>query len=248
MARIRAPRARASSARSRTSTAAPSADDEAVPVRVEGTGRGRMFVSPPGQRAHLAEPGDQRGASEAPRAPPVITTSQAPLRSRSRAVPIAVVPEAQAVAVTSEGPRAPNSIETYPAAMLTDSMGMSRGETRRGPAVEEPSVLGLPGLGAADAVAEDDADPGCRPRSPGPGPSRRPPPWRRPAPVGWSGRTARPGAAEHGGRVEAGHGAGEVGRDIREFRHSAACVPTPCRMRSQDAAVPIPAGVIMPSR
>ena len=42
--------------------------------------------------------------------PPAITTSQAPERSRSRAVPSAVVPDAQAVTVTRLGPRAPCSM------------------------------------------------------------------------------------------------------------------------------------------
>ncbi len=59
----------------------------------------------------LARPAIAVGVS-ADSLPPARTMSHSPLRSMLRATPRAVVPDAQAVAVTRLGPRAPQSMAT----------------------------------------------------------------------------------------------------------------------------------------
>lgn len=66
-------------------------------------------------------------------APPATTMSQAPERSIWWAVPMATVPEEQAVETAWLGPWTPRSRLTLLAAPLTTLSGASFGETRRGP-------------------------------------------------------------------------------------------------------------------
>lgn len=61
------------------------------------------------------------------------TMSQAPVRSIWCAVPMATVPDEQAVETAWLGPCAPRSVATLLAAPLTTVSGASLGETRRAP-------------------------------------------------------------------------------------------------------------------
>ena len=61
--------------------------------------------------------------------PPVMTTSHRCASNRSRARPMAVVPEAHAVATTMLGPVAPHSMDSWPASMLGSCMGSSSADT-----------------------------------------------------------------------------------------------------------------------
>ena len=70
---------------------------------------------------------------------------------------MALVALAQAVATAEFGPRRPYWIETWPLAALTISLGIVKAETLSGPFCEQPLVLGLDLVQAADARAEDHA-------------------------------------------------------------------------------------------
>ena len=70
---------------------------------------------------------------------------------------MALVALAQAVTTTWFGPRSPYWIESWPLAALPISLGMVKAETLSGPFVEQPLVLDLDRLQAADARAEDHA-------------------------------------------------------------------------------------------
>lgn len=104
------------------------AEDESVTVGVEGrqacSGRS-VRVDRARIRAKHAAVARARPDSQ----PPVRTMSQAPLRSRSRATPMAVVPDAQALDTVKLGPRAPVSMATSPATMLGTLRGSASGET-----------------------------------------------------------------------------------------------------------------------
>ncbi len=66
-------------------------------------------------------------------APPATTMSASPERISSRPRPIALAPAAQAVHGAMQGPLAPMSIATCPAAMFSRPMGRVMGETSEGP-------------------------------------------------------------------------------------------------------------------
>lgn len=124
------PRARASASRSSTSTAAPSAITK--PSRSAAKGRDAAPGSP--VRAESApirwKPEVITGVTAAS-APPATAMSHRPARSRWRAVASALAPDAHAVSVAREGPWAPRSNSTSPAAMLGISMGTSAGRPAR---------------------------------------------------------------------------------------------------------------------
>ena len=66
-------------------------------------------------------------------APPPIATSQRPVAMRRAAAAIACVPAAQAVQITSDGPRQPSRMEMPAAPALAIIIGTRRGETRSAP-------------------------------------------------------------------------------------------------------------------
>src|SRR5690348_18180558 len=69
--------------------------------------------------------------------PPHSAMSHLSISSRSRASPIAVVPDAHAVVTTMLGPVAPNYCEMQPAAMFGSCRGSRCGETWCGARSEE---------------------------------------------------------------------------------------------------------------
>ena len=66
-------------------------------------------------------------------APPAIMASASPRSMMRKASPMECAEVVQAVAVASLGPRAPNLIDTCPAARLTIDPGMKKGDILRGP-------------------------------------------------------------------------------------------------------------------
>ena len=72
--------------------------------------------------------------------------------------PIECADAVHAVHVARFGPRAPNRIETCPAARLMIDAGMKNGEMRRGPPLIELEVLALDGAEPPDAGRDEDAD------------------------------------------------------------------------------------------
>ncbi len=80
----------------------------------------------------LAKPATAEGTMAAS-APPAITASAYPWRIRRMASPMAFEPDAQAVTAGIAGPRQSWRMAIIPAAMLPSSIGMKRGDTRRGP-------------------------------------------------------------------------------------------------------------------
>jgi hypothetical protein len=131
-ARGRTRRARASTARSSTRKPLPSAITN--PSRPASNGREAEAGSASRRDSApmRAKPVTVSGVTLAS-VPPATTTSHRPCRIRSSAVPRAVAPEAQAVAVTRLGPVKPRSIATCPATMLGSISGMNRGEIPSGP-------------------------------------------------------------------------------------------------------------------
>src|SRR3954470_4503749 len=129
---MRAPRALANSYSSRISTPDPSPTMK--PSRSRSNGRlalagsslrvdsARSAPNPPIPIGVIA-------ASE----PPAIITSAAPRLMISKASAIACADAEQAVQVAEFGPRAPNRIDTWPAARLMIADGMKNGEILRGP-------------------------------------------------------------------------------------------------------------------
>jgi hypothetical protein len=65
--------------------------------------------------------------------PPVIITSACPVWITLKASPMALVAEAQAVAMAEAGPRRPKWIETWPLPALTISLGIVNGLILEGP-------------------------------------------------------------------------------------------------------------------
>ena len=66
-------------------------------------------------------------------APPARTASQRPLAIRRWPASNECVPDAQAVAIVSHGPRQPRRIETAAAPAFAIIIGTRNGDTRRGP-------------------------------------------------------------------------------------------------------------------
>ena len=66
-------------------------------------------------------------------APPQIITSASPRSMILKASPMACAPAEHAVHVALLGPRAPNRIETWPAARFAIAAGMKKGEIFPGP-------------------------------------------------------------------------------------------------------------------
>ena len=65
--------------------------------------------------------------------PPPMATSQRPVATRRAAAAMAWVPAAQAVQITSDGPRQPSRMEMPAAPALAIIIGTRRGETRSAP-------------------------------------------------------------------------------------------------------------------
>ena len=65
--------------------------------------------------------------------PPPMATSHRPEATNRAAAAMACVPAAQAVTMTSDGPRQPSRMEIPAAPALAIIMGTSRGDTRRAP-------------------------------------------------------------------------------------------------------------------
>ena len=125
--RTAAPRARAISHSSSTSTAAPSVMTK--PSRSMSKGR----LTPLADRAvMLVNPAvavGVNGASE----PPAATMSQRPVEMSRAALPMAWVPAAQAVATFSHGPIQPYFIDRVADPALAIIIGTKNGDTRLGP-------------------------------------------------------------------------------------------------------------------
>ena len=90
--------------------------------------------------------------------PPAIITSASPRRMISNDSPIECAEAVHAVQVARFGPRAPNRIDTWPAARLMIDAGMKNGEMRRGPPLMQLEVLALDGREPADARRDEHAD------------------------------------------------------------------------------------------
>ncbi len=178
--------------------------------------------------------------------PPATTMSQRSSRSRSRAVPMAVAPEAQAVATTRLGPLAPNSMAVWPASMLGSCIGSSSGETRAGDSSTSTRcwVSTVPGPPSAQPRMTPTRAPsqvcGSSPASAIASRAATSANW-----VKRSSRWARrppsscPGS-QSGTRQE-------IRTGFPSRAGSSAAVGRPARTAAQEAAVPMPAGVTRPS-
>src|SRR5690606_5470096 len=84
-------------------------------------------------RARMAQNPAKASGTKAASVPPVIMTSASPNWRIRKASPMALAPEAQAVTRVVLGPRNPNWMAVWPAAMLAIIMGTKNGLTRPGP-------------------------------------------------------------------------------------------------------------------
>src|ERR1035437_7562332 len=148
-ARMCAPRARANSSSSRMRMPAPSPTTK--PSRSLSNGRQAWVGSSLRvERAFMAaKPATPSGVMEAS-VPPAIIASASPRSMMRKASPMECAEEVQAVAVASLGPRAPNRIETWPAARLMMEPGRKERGTLARAAGEQVGVFALDDVEAAD--------------------------------------------------------------------------------------------------
>ena len=92
-------------------------------------------------------------------APPVTAHVAPPERTRWNASPIAWVAEAHALATAKQGPRSPQSMETWLAGAFNISLGMVSGWSRFAPSPIKPLVALILGRLAPDPGADDCCSP-----------------------------------------------------------------------------------------